>query len=40
MLGAGFEHDFVDVTVKGGVRQAGELVYASPVVVFLLRPFA
>jgi len=40
MLDAGFEHNLVDVAVESRVRQAGELVYASPVVVFFLGPFA
>lgn len=40
MLDASIEDDLVDVAVEGRVRQASELIHASPVVVFLLGPFA
>lgn len=40
MLDASFEHDLVYVAVESGVRKAGKLIDASPVIVLLLRPFA
>jgi hypothetical protein len=40
VLDAGFEHDFVDIAVESVVRQVGDLLYAGPVIVFLLRPLS
>lgn len=40
MLDASFEHDLVYVAVESGVRKAGKLINASPVIVLLLGPFA
>jgi hypothetical protein len=40
VLDAGVEHDFVDVAVESRVREAGELVYAGPVVVLFIGPIA
>lgn len=40
MFGASLEHDLVDIAVESRVRQAGKLVHAGPVIVFLLGPFA
>jgi hypothetical protein len=40
MLDTSVEHDLVDIAVESRVGQAGELVHASPVVVFLVGPLA
>jgi hypothetical protein len=40
MLDTSVEHDLVNIAVESRVGQAGKLVHASPVVVFLVRPLA
>jgi hypothetical protein len=40
MLDASLEHNLVNIAVESRIRQVGELIYSSPVVVFLVRPFS
>jgi hypothetical protein len=40
VLNTSLEHDLVNIAVESRIRQAGKLVHASPVVVFLVRPLA
>jgi hypothetical protein len=40
MLDTSVEHNLVDIAVECRVGQAGKLVHASPVVVFLVGPLA
>jgi hypothetical protein len=40
ILVASLEHNLVDIAVESRVREVGELVHASPVVVLLVGPLA